>query len=471
MTGFRLKIDPRSAFRAVLAAGLLFMLGANLPGHLSYDSVAQLYEGHFHLRETWGPALYAWILGLFDAVIPGTALYVTVSGLLFFATLASFSDLRPRTSWLAAGVAALVVLTPQVLVYQAIVWKDIAFANSAIAGMGCLAHAARLWPNARRRWAFLLAALVLLGVASQVRQNGIIVAFFAAIALGWIAGAGRWRRGLAWGLGGFIAVAVAGQAMTVLSIPPHSPPDPGVKTGLRIVQNYDLIGAAAMDPSYRLSVMAKADPVDTAMILQRAPLEYSGRRVDFIDRDQALTDALWNMPAEASTKQWADLILRVRWQDFRWVFAPPVIDWCLPIYVGVDAPAEKMAPLGLVHRYVQSDVELANYSSWFLDTPVYAHWFYAAVSLVLAGLFLWRRQPSDIVLAALQLSGVAFSASFFIISIACDYRYLYFTDLAALTGLVYAAVDPAPWRRPGSEKRASQSAATDSRGSRAARNR
>jgi len=83
MTGFRLQINPRSAFRAVLAAGLLVMLGANLPGHLSYDSVAQLYEGHFHLRETWGPALYAWILGVFDAVVPGTALYVTASGLLF----------------------------------------------------------------------------------------------------------------------------------------------------------------------------------------------------------------------------------------------------------------------------------------------------------------------------------------------------------------------------------------------------
>jgi len=130
MTGLRLQIDPRTAYRAVLAAGLLAMLGANLPGHLSYDSVAQLYEGHFHLRETWGPALYAWILGLFDAVIPGTALYVTVSGLILFLSLASFSELRGRTSWLAAIAAALVVLTPQLLVYQAIVWKDICFANA-----------------------------------------------------------------------------------------------------------------------------------------------------------------------------------------------------------------------------------------------------------------------------------------------------------------------------------------------------
>jgi hypothetical protein len=455
MTGFRLQIDPRAAFRAVLAAGLLVMLGANLPGHLSYDSVAQLYEGHFHIRETWGPALYAWILGLFDGVIPGTALYVTVSGLLFFASLASFTNLRARTAWLAVAVAALVVLTPQVLVYQAIVWKDIAFTNTAIAGLVCLAHAAKAWPNVARRWGFLVASLVLLAVASQVRQNGIIAAFFAAIALGCVASDGRWRRGLAWGFGGFVAVIAAGLAFTQLSIPPHSPPDPGVKTGLGIVQTYDLIGAAALDPTYRLPIMAKASPSDTAMILQRAPLEYSGRRVDFVDRDKALTDAMWNVPASATSAQWVDLVLRhpglylkVRWNDFRWLIAPPVIDWCLPIYVGVDAPADKMGPLHLSHRYVQSDIELANYSSWFLDTPIYSHVFYGALSLVLAGLLLWRRQPADIVMAALQLAGLGFASSFFIISIACDYRYLYFTDLAALTGLVYAAVDPPmPWRR------------------------
>jgi hypothetical protein len=68
--------------------------------------------------------------------------------------------------------------------------------------------------------------------------------------------------------------------------------------------------------------------------------------------------------------------------------------------------------------------------------------------LVLAGLFVWRRQPADIAIAGLQLGGAAFATSFFIISIACDYRYLYFTDLAALTGLIYAAIDPPmPWRK------------------------
>jgi hypothetical protein len=210
-----------------------------------------------------------------------------------------------------------------------------------------------------------------------------------------------------------------------------------------------------MDRNYRLNYMRAADPADAAVIEARGPLEYSGRRIDFIDRDQPLNDAMWNIPAAASQKQWFDLMLkhpglylRVRWEDFRWVLAPPVIDWCLPIYVGVDAPDEKMVPLRLSHRYAESDIRLANYASWYLDTPVYSHVFYTAVSLLLAGLFLWRRQgPADVAMAALQLAGATFAASFFIISIACDYRYLYFTDLAALVGLVYAAVDPPKWRK------------------------
>ena len=105
-----------------------------------------------------------------------------------------------------------------------------------------------------------------------------------------------------------------------------------------------------------------------------------------------------------------------------------------------------MQALKLKPRWAGSDRELYNYASWFFDTPVFAHLAYVATSLVLAGLLLRRRAPADIAIAALQLAGVGFAASFFIITLACDYRYLYFTDLAAMAGLIYATIDP-PWRR------------------------
>jgi len=464
MTGLKIDLNARAALRFVIAAGLLVMLGANLPGHLSYDSVSQLSEGHFHVRSTWGPVLFSWLLGFFDGIIPGPSLYVAASGLLFFGALASLADLRTRTGWLAVAVAAFVVLTPQVLIYQAIVWKDVAFANTAIAGLICVAHAGRNWSDRRRRWLWLAGALVLLAVAVQVRQNGVIAGIMAALALGWIGSGGRWRRGLAWGLGGLAAVMLLSKIMTALAlgsmaVTPDTPSADATKTGISILQKYDVIGAAALDPTYRLDIMAKENPKATAIIRERAKTDYSGRRVDFIDRDPAISQAMWLIPDNVASRQWVDLVthhtglyLRLRWEDFRWTFVPPVIDFCLPVYVGVDAPAQLLNGMGLQHRYVQADVELTNYASWFLDTPAYSHLAWALVSLVLAALLLLRRQPADIAMAALQLAGVGFSASFFLITIACDYRYLYFTDLAALVGLVYAALDP-PW--PGRRARTS----------------
>jgi hypothetical protein len=455
VAGLKLDVTPRQAVRAVAAIGLLAMLGANLPGHLSYDSVAQLYEGHFHVRETWGPALYAWVLGFFDRFIPGTALYVTASGAIFFGALASLPDLRPRTRWIAAVVLALLLLTPQAIIYQGIVWKDVMFANCAVAAMVLIAHAAMRWDARARRWTLLIAALILMAAGAQVRQNGVIAGLFAAIAVGWIGAQGRWRRGVVWGVGAFAALIVTGALETRLSEPAKAPKDTATSTGVHIVQTFDVIGAAALDPTYRLDILAASDAASTQVIRERAKRDWSGRRVDFIDRDPVIQGPINAIPDEAWSRQWIDLVTRhpvlyarVRLEDFRWVFFPPVIDWCLPVYTGVDAPAEKMAPLGLQHRFARSDAELNNYASWFLGTPVLEHLTWTLVCLVLGVLFLWRRERADIPMAGLQFAGVAFAASFLIISIACDYRYIYFTDLAAIAGLAYAAIDPPmPWRR------------------------
>ena len=66
------------------------------------------------------------------------------------------------------------------------------------------------------------------------------------------------------------------------------------------------------------------------------------------------------------------------------------------------------------------------------------HWLVVGVIVLL----LRRREASDWVFVALLGGTLAFVATFAVISVACDYRYLYFTDLAAMTGLIYAAVDP-----------------------------
>jgi hypothetical protein len=171
--------------------------------------------------------------------------------------------------------------------------------------------------------------------------------------------------------------------------------------------------------------------------------------VDFLDNDRALGLALKPVDAKTIGAQWRqliaerpDLYLRARAQAFRWVFATPVIDRCLPIEVGVSGQADRLRDLGLVEGWDPADLQLLNYSTWFLDTPVYSHLTYAAIALLVGLALLWRREPADLAIAAMMGGALAFTASFFVISLACDYRYLYFLDLAAMAGLLYLAVDP-----------------------------
>lgn len=445
--------------RYILGAGFLVMLAFSLPGQLTYDSLAQLHEGRVGQRETWGPMAYAAVLGFFDHLSPGPGLYVTASGLLAFASLAGLIPLRSRTSWWGVAAAGLLVLSPALLIYQGIVWKDVLFANLALAGFVLLARVARDWtPEAPRPWLALAGVVVLLAMAALVRQNGIIAAPIAACVIAWtVRGEGR-RASLTWGIGGLIAVIAAALAISWL-VQPRNTATAAPNPGLRILQQYDIIGAAAHDPKLRLKEIAAVSPSSEDIIRHRATRLYSAERVDYLGADQIVGHALWRTPAKVIAAQWRDLILhhpgpylRHRLSAFRWVFLTPEIDSCSPIAVGVTGPAALAASLQISVGQDLADQSLANYASWLLDTPVFSHLTYALVALATAVILLIRREPQDVAVAGLMIAALGFAASFLVISLACDYRYLYFLDLAALAGLFYLALDP-PLAALGLERR------------------
>lgn len=446
--GLGLTFTPSGLVRAALTLGLLFLLGSSLPGHMSYDSLAQLHEGRFAVRETWGPAIYGWLLGVFDEIVPGTGLYVTASAFLLFFSLSSLRLLRPSISWWAPPAAVLLVFSPLVLIYQGVVWKDVLFANLTIASFTCLAHAPRLWDRAGPRWLLLTAALFLLATAALVRQNGLVAVLMAAIVLGIMRRRDGWRLALAWGVGGLVATLVLAQVLAVVAQPKSAGKDKAGGIGVRIVQHYDLIGAMAHDPTYRLTHIEQTNPA-AAAAMRRGVAVYSPERVDFFDRDPELGKNLWPVPGAVMSAEWRDLItkhpkayLAQRWDVFSWVFLTPKLERCLPVFVGVDGPAPLVASLKLTNGVDLADTSLANYATYFYGTPVFSHLAYALVALAVAGFLLWRRDEADYAIAGLMLSALGFTASFFVISIACDYRYLYFLDLAAMTGLFYLVLDP-----------------------------
>ena len=98
--------------------------------------------------------------------------------------------------------------------------------------------------------------------------------------------------------------------------------------------------------------------------------------------------------------------------------------------------------LGLQPRLGARDLALRGYAQAFMGTPALSHLAFAILGFAAMIVLLRRRGPGDIAIAFLQVAAFAFTASFFVVSIACDYRYLYMLDLAALTALFYLALDP-----------------------------
>ena len=283
------------AFRLLMAAGLLVTLAANVPGHLSLDSVVALTEARSNVRQTWAPAVSSWLMKPFDFFVPGTGLYIAASSALLFLSLMTLPRLRGRATWLGVLIGLLVLATPQVLIYQGIVWRDVIFANLTIAGFVCLAQAAKAW-GGRTPIAPLAGALVCLALAALVRQNGLILLVAGAVSLAWMARGGGRKRALAWGLGGLVLAGLLALAFDHLSQPATIPPKLRLRSATLILQHYDIIGAKAHHPRLKFKDIETANPASAALLERDAGLRYSASRVDTLDYDDAFRQALWHLP-------------------------------------------------------------------------------------------------------------------------------------------------------------------------------
>jgi uncharacterized membrane protein YhfC len=84
-----------------------------------------------------------------------------------------------------------------------------------------------------------------------------------------------------------------------------------------------------------------------------------------------------------------------------------------------------------------------RYGHALMRTPLFSHVTFLLLAIFEIGLLLWRRSAPDIAFASMLTGAIVFCASFFFISLACDYRYFYVLDLTALTALIYIALAPA----------------------------
>ncbi len=436
---------------AIFVMGFAISLAVNWPGHIGYDGIIQLYEGRTGVYGNWHPAIMSWMLGIADHIVPGASLFVVFDTTLLFASFLSLLWIAPKPSWAAVGVAAFCVLTPQLLIYPGTVWKDVLFAASAIAAFVCLALVSAWWPNGRLRFFLIVVALAFSALAALVRQNGILAMLGATVAVGWIAARNEPHRArvraIFYGAGAFaIAGIMASLALVLLTT--RMVGNSATLEQIRLLQFYDVVGAVVARPSLALDEIRSADPGSETAIRTIGVRLYSPQNNDPLTEPPAFGKLLDHPQSAMIPQQWFDLIvhhpllyLKVRAGVFRWVFMAPDLNACVPDELGITAdPPAELQFLGLKPRWDGRDAALDSYVRFFIGTPILSHVTYLVLACAVLVFLLRRRRPPDIPIAMMLISAIAFASSFFVISIACDYRYLLFLDIASLASTFYVAL-------------------------------
>ena len=434
----------------IIFAGFVFSLTVNLPGHLSYDSIVELLEGRSGEYSGWHPPVTSWLLGLSDALLPGAAFFVLLDMLLLFGSLWLLVRRIAVPAWAASLLFIALMLTPQFLLYPGIVWKDVLFAAAGVFAFAAIARASDVWADRRARYVWLVVAFILLVLTALVRQNGILMLLGGIGAYIWIAARrdGANLRAMAVRGGGILLAAIVLITAANVALGTRLVRESGFTRQIRLLEAYDIIAALAVEPGLKLGVLDKSDPMLAAAMRGDGVRLYTPRRNDPLFNSAALQIPLQNVVPGQLRAQWFDILLHHpglylanRATMFAWVLFTPRIDLCVPFIVGVSGPSYEMDELDLNERLDGRDQWLQRYNARLESTPVFQHGLYGLLSLIAAVLLLRRRRDADIAIGMMQVTALVFTLSFFVISLACDYRYLYVLDISAAVGWYYLALE------------------------------
>jgi hypothetical protein len=449
------RINTTLLLAAAAGAAYGACMALNWPGHFSPDGLWQLGQGRAGVYNSWHPPIMAWLLGLAARLSPDAAAFVAIDAAIFFFALLGFATVRPAPRPIATIVLLAIAATPLALVYQGAVLKDVLFANTAMAGFACLAWTQRLWDRLALRRLVIAKACVLFSLAALTRQSGFVVPLCGVVALIVLVrmqGA-RWERAINVGAVALltIGVIVAGASLFLIR---HGDGKPENHHQMQRLQAWDIAGALHRDPHLALPATHATAPDLEAYLRYDAAPRWKAATSDNIANPPSF-EPLMSPRADGVGRDWVRLIiknpglyLRVRTEVFLATLTTPPADSCPMIIIGVDnGNPEVLEMSGLKARRTDRDDLAEDYASNFYRTPIFSHLAWGAVMLIgiaLAARDLRRGGRSADLIAIIGLGAAAllYVAAFFVISGSCDYRYMYFLDVAAMAILVHRAAIP-----------------------------
>jgi len=424
-------------------------LALGLPGHLSSDSVVQLYEARTLQFISFQPPSMSLLLRIFDSWLPGAALFVVADQLLLtasFLLLFLRRDIRLRTP--AVLFALVAVANPVLLAYTGIVWKDVLMAHLVAFGYACL-YTARARADLGRA-VFVFAALACLALGASLRQHALILAIPGAVYAAFIVAQGR---GLRWSLGIAFCATVIGTSIAIVAYADAvgvGETIPRMATGLRSLAYFDLAGIAANggsipDPAIAAQVNATQVPSYTPLRNDPLPVPPAGSPLWRVETSDLLR--VWTRAAAESPQAYLAHRIAHFWSL---VWQSGTAPLCGAIHTGivpsvyVPSLGRDIVPeLGLHGRDDRRDRLIAWFLSRFASTPLFNHVFWLIVMAVAGGTLLGKDGSAPLVLLA--ISAFAFALGYSVIGISCEFRYLYILPVTASILVFAAALAP---RRP-----------------------
>lgn len=427
----------------VCLAGFVLTVAAFYPGVMSPDSIDQWMQGR-----TWNfydihPPIMSALWGLFDRVWPGPAGMLLFHNALFWGAAALFWRLtRDRSIVLGMAFAAF-GLMPQVLALLGSIWKDVGL------GVALFMASALLYGAVRRGWRFaLLAACPLLFYGYGVRLNAAPAVLPFALWSGFVACRQSKRLaaraasfkllpvvlGLAYFALLTVAVAVTTQVLTkgktlypFQQIMLHDLAAVSKETGrshfpdyVESAENFSLEGVTGQYTPEWVNTLIYGDP---------PPLK-STRNPEYISRLRAVW---WETVSHNKTAY-----LGHRWAVFRNLtgLGTPMVYKPFNPATGLNNPPEfRRQPNALTRA-------LTSYFFLFSNSPFFRGFVWILVCLTLMYISLRLRLEGDLgAVFALSSSGLTYALAYFFVTPSSEFRYLWWTVLAATLSTLLFALD------------------------------
>jgi hypothetical protein len=455
---------PRSVRSA--PASLRFVLAVTLgcfavalvlyyPGSLSYDPTVQWYEARFARVTSQHPPFMSFVWHWLDLLIAGPGLFLAFELAIFWSAVGCLL-VALRAGRVAALLGALALLAnPFLIVHSALVVKDVAGGNLALAGF------ALLWRLSRspRSYGITIFAFVLIALAGLMRYQLWLLAAPAAVAV-WLLAAREpgvpSRAAL-----GRLAAAFAAAAATILlaQIAMRATLDlrPDFADYVaRKVLVFDIAGIVVRAPDAGLAGFA-AEGIDVEALRRRARADYTPYNSDVASG--AVDAMVATLDTATIAAQWWALIRQAplafaaeRLETFGLFLGFGRVYECWPrSTVGfLGQPVDKWRALGGAALKESYATTLLRAPLFPAGTLLFRPVTYLLLSIVL--FVAWYRaggRDHRVIGMAMLVGAWLYWLSFAVAPLTCEVRYSYFPCAAVLIASLCWIIDKAMrWTSP-----------------------